>query len=99
MFAVGQAAVSGADKNAQAALFEDIYIVIICVPHGPSGCVLFGFLAQRCIDEATVTVCPVLEVVELAGVQNSRYHRVIYVPVCVNFAFDPVEERRIRPPG
>lgn len=93
VFTIGQATVSGTDKNAETALFKDIYIVIICVPHGPSGCVFFGFLVQRRIDEATVTVCPVLEVIELGRIRNPGNHSVVDVPVCVNFTFDFVERR------
>lgn len=55
-----------ADEDSEAGLLEDMNVVIVGVPHGPSGGVALGLLRVWRVDEATVTVSPFLPAVILA---------------------------------
>ena len=37
----------GTDEHAQTRLLQDVYVVVVGVPHGPAGRVSLGFLAGR----------------------------------------------------
>ena len=88
--AVGQLAAGRADQHAQAALLENVHIVVVGVSHGPSGGVLLGLLTGRRVDEPTVAVSPVLEVIKLIDVQDPGHDGVVNVPVHGDLALDSV---------
>ena len=54
----------GADEDAEAGLLEDVDVVVVGVAHGPARRVLLRLLRRRRVDEAAVTVGPLLEGVE-----------------------------------
>lgn len=45
LFAVGQEAAGRADEDAEAALLQDVHVVVVGVAHGPAGSVFLGVLA------------------------------------------------------
>lgn len=55
----------GAHQDSQAGLLEDVHIVVVGVPHGPARGVPLGLLAAGRVHQATVTVRPLLPLVEL----------------------------------
>lgn len=91
LFAVGQAASRRADEHAEAALLQDVYVVVVGVAHRPARGVFLGLLAEWRVHEATVAIRPVLKVIKLAGVQDARHHGVVNVPVHFDLALHHVE--------
>ena len=53
-----------ANEDAEAALLEDVHVVVVGVAHGPARRVLLRLLRRRRVDEAAVAVRPLLEGVE-----------------------------------
>lgn len=53
----------GADQDTQTRLLEDVDIVVVGVPHGPTAGVTSCLLTVRCIDVPRVAICPLVEVI------------------------------------
>ena len=51
----------GAEQHAQAALLQDLHVVVVGVAHGPAGAVPPGLLAVGPVHEPHVAVHPVVE--------------------------------------
>lgn len=81
LFAVGQEAPGRADEHSEAALLQDVHVVVVGVAHRPSGRVLLGLFAQWRVDETAMTIRPVLEVIELTVIEDAWDDRVVDVPV------------------
>lgn len=50
-----------ADQHAEARLLQDVHVVVVGVPHGPTGTVPPRLLAVRTVHVPTMAVCPLLE--------------------------------------
>ena len=61
LFARVERAPVGAEQHAQARLLQDLHVVVVGVAHGPAGRVPPRFFAVGTVDEAHVTVHPVVE--------------------------------------
>lgn len=81
---IGQGAVLRADQHAQAALLEDVHIVVIRIPHGPAGDVLLGLLVVHRVDQTHMSIAPLAELVEL-NVRHMRHYRIVDVPIPFGF--------------
>lgn len=96
--AVGQRAMLRADKYTQAALLQDVHIVIVGVAHCPAGDVLLGLLVVHRIDQTHMPIAPLTELVELQ-VGHLRHDRIIDVPISLAFAAAVVVAVRRHPAG
>lgn len=61
LVSVVQDASGRADQDAEARLLEDVHIVVVGVPHRPAAGMSSGFLAVRSVNEAAVSVGPLLK--------------------------------------
>lgn len=81
---IGQIAVLRADQHAQAALLQDVHVVVVRIPHGPAGYMLLGLLVVHRVDQAHMSIAPLAELVEL-DVRHMRHYRVVDVPIPFRF--------------
>jgi len=75
---IGQLALGTAEEHSQAALLQDVHIVVVGVAHGPTAGMFPGLIALDGIDEPAVSVGPIVKVVELP---HRRHLGVVDVPV------------------
>lgn len=79
-----------AQNHAQAALLQNVDVVIVGVTHSPAGHVLLHVLMVGRIDAATVAIRPVGKLVQLVGVGDTRHNRIVDIPFggCHDFSSD-----------
>jgi len=75
--AIWQPALGAAEEHAQTALLQYVDVVVVGVPHGPTAGMLLGILTLGGVDQATMSIGPIIEVIMLA---HRRHNRIIDIP-------------------